>query len=324
MIQLLPGQNEAIGRYLSNQAFLLPGETIQSTAKAGEGNMNVTILVTTNQRQFILKQSRAFVAKYPSIPAPIERIEVEYRYLSETNADPELAKLNPAVLHYDKPNHTLVLEFIESAEDMVYVYEQDRSISRAQLRELLTYLSRLHRLNIRNFPANDALKQVNAAHIFELPFDPENGFPLDDFMPGLANVAYKYQYDTALRARAAALGERYRAGGRQLIHGDFYPGSFMRKKGATFVIDGEFAHRGLPEFDLGVLMAHLLLSEAEPELIAEIDRAYEKPPTFSAKLTRDFCYVEVIRRLIGIAQLPLSLTLAQRKSLLEQARIGLS
>ena len=108
-----------------------------------------------------------------------------------------------------------------------------------------------------------------------------------------------------------------------MIHGDFYPGSFMSRGAEVFVIDGEFAHRGLPEFDLGVLMAHLLLARAEPELLAEIDRAYERPVRFEPKLVRQFCYVEVIRRLIGIAQLPLTLSLDERVALLEQARIGL-
>ena len=285
--------------------------------------MNVTILVVTDRRRFVVKQSRSFVARFPTLPAPIDRIDVEYRYLLVAGDDPALAPHHPTVLDYDKANHTLILEYLEAAEDMTFVYDQDRSISRAQLRELLAYLSALHRLNVSDFPENSELRALNAAHIFELPFDPENGFPLDDFLPGLANVAAVYQYDKALRAKAAALGGRYRAAGRQLIHGDFYPGSFMRRRGRVFVIDGEFAHRGSPEFDLGVLMAHLLLSEAEPELLAEIDRSYQKPPTFNAKLAREFCYVEVIRRLIGVAQLPLSLTLAQRKSLLEQARIGL-
>ncbi|OAV43469.1 phosphotransferase [Lewinella sp. 4G2] len=323
MIELQADTPTGIAGYLRERQFLRTGETLMSVTKAGEGNMNVTLLVTTSERQFVLKQSRPYVAKYPSIPAPIARIDVEYQYLSAAAEDPELAGHHPAVLDYDAANYTLLLEYLEGAEDMIYVYEEGRSISRTQLRSLLNYLSVLHRVNVKDFPANEELKALNAAHIFELPFNPDNGFPLDDFLPGLANVAAVYQYDKKLRAKALELGAQYRAAGRQLIHGDFYPGSFMRRKGEVFVIDGEFAHRGAPEFDLGVLMAHLLLSEAEPELLTEIDRSYRKPPGFNAKLAREFCYVEVIRRIIGIAQLPLSLTLGQRKSLLEQARIGL-
>lgn len=322
-MQLNPDQIGQIRQYLRGKQFLGPEERVIDTAKAGEGNMNVTILVTTNERRFILKQSRAWVAKYPDIPAPIERIEVEYRYLKTTNEDPDLAARNPRVLLYVPEDHTMVLEYLEKAEDMVYIYQESGHLTTGQLRSLLQYLSLLHRVNVAEFSPNTALKELNYAHIFDLPFRTDNGFPLDELFPGLAEIARPIQEDERLRNKVMALGQRYLATGRQLIHGDFYPGSFMSRGGEVFIIDGEFAHKGLPEFDLGVLMAHLLLAKAEPELLGEIDKVYDKPPVFDSRLAREFCYVEVIRRLVGIAQLPLSLTLAERKSLLEQARIGL-
>ena len=285
--------------------------------------MNVTILVTTDRRRFILKQSRPFVAKFPSIPAPIERIDVEHRYLAATADDPALTARHPGVLDYDAEHHTLTLEYLDGAEDMVYVYGEDHDFGAAQLRSLLAYLSKLHRVNVRDFPANDDLRRLNHAHVFDLPFRADNGFPLDDMFPALAGVARPFQRDEPLRKKVKLLGERYLAAGRQLIHGDFYPGSFMARGSEVFVIDGEFAHRGLPEFDVGVLMAHLLLAKSDPELLTRIDTDYDKPPTFDARLAREFCYVEVMRRLIGIAQLPLSLTLPERRGLLEQARVGL-
>ena len=322
-MQLTKDQPAATQSYLKAQGLLQPEETLAGTTKAGEGNMNVTLLVTTNQRRFILKQARPYVAKFPDIPAPIERIDVEHRYLQATNDDPALAYHHPKVLHYDKANHTLLLEYLAEARDATYVYNKDGDFTKAQLRELLRYLSALHRLSVSDFPPNRELRQLNHAHIFDLPFRPDNGFPLDDLFPALAGVARPYQNDDALRNKVKQLGERYLADGRQLIHGDFYPGSFMTRGEEVFVIDGEFAHRGLPEFDLGVLMAHLLLAKSEPERLAQLDKDYAKPATFDAKLTRQFCYVEVMRRLIGIAQLPLDLTLPERQSLLEQARLGL-
>ncbi|MEO0733856.1 MAG: phosphotransferase, partial [Bacteroidota bacterium] len=127
-----------------------------------------------------------------------------------------------------------------------------------------------------------------------------------------------------LRAVAAELGHTYLGTrGRALIHGDFYPGSMLNKHGHLYVIDGEFAFRGFPEFDLGVLLAHLMLAKAPAEQLQMLDTNYEKGPDFDAGLVRRFAYVEIIRRLIGIAQLPLSLTLEERKGLLEQARRGL-
>ena len=108
-----------------------------------------------------------------------------------------------------------------------------------------------------------------------------------------------------------------------MIHGDFYPGSFLETDDGVYVIDAEFAHLGRPEFDIGVLMAHLLMSRASEKRILQIDTDYAKPPGFDTLLARQFCYVEIIRRIIGIAQLPLSLTLDERSRILDRARAGL-
>ena len=42
-------------------------------ARAGDGNMNCTLRASLGGRTLILKQSRPYVAKYPSIPAPLDR-----------------------------------------------------------------------------------------------------------------------------------------------------------------------------------------------------------------------------------------------------------
>ena len=50
-------------------------------------------------------------------------------------------------------------------------------------------------------------------------------------------------------------GERYLAEGSTLLHGDYYPGSWMTVDDAVFVIDPEFSFKGFPEFDLGVMLS---------------------------------------------------------------------
>ena len=48
-------------------------ESVCGLGRAGEGNMNLTLRVQTEERSFILKQARPWVEKYPDIPAPKER-----------------------------------------------------------------------------------------------------------------------------------------------------------------------------------------------------------------------------------------------------------
>ncbi|MBC6995035.1 phosphotransferase [Neolewinella lacunae] len=312
-----------VDAYLRERNFLGPAESVTALSRAGEGNMNVTLRVKTIERQFILKQSRPWVAKYPTLPAPVDRILVEKAYLERTSCVPALAAHTPALLAADPENFVLLLEDLTGAEDLLRAYDHRQPILAEELRAMLAYLSELHQMAPGDFPANLPLRELNHAHIFVLPFRADNGFPLDDFLPGLAEVARPYQHDADLAARAAALGERYLATGSCLVHGDFYPGSLMSRGGHLFVIDGEFAHPGHPEFDLGVLTAHLLLAAAPAEQLQSIDQHYRKPAGFDTGLARQFCYVEVLRRLIGIAQLPLALTLGQRKALLAQAHQGL-
>ena len=54
---------------------VLGGRDVTSVSIAGEGNMNVTLRVTLaagdSKESIIVKQSRPFVAKYDSIPAPL-------------------------------------------------------------------------------------------------------------------------------------------------------------------------------------------------------------------------------------------------------------
>ena len=320
---LAPDDAAATERYLRSLGFLIPGEEVIAVVPAGEGNMNLALRVVTNRRRVVVKQSRPWVARFPEIPAPAHRILTERRFYQVAARSRYLMAHMPEMLRADEANYVLILEDLGGVDDLSSVYLEGGALTRKQLQSLLAYATELHRLDVVDFPDNHELRRLNHAHIFDLPFRPDNGFPLDAIYPGLAALALPLQHDTALRAAAERVGEAYLAGGPFLLHGDFYPGSFLQSDDRTYVIDAEFAHLGRPEFDIGVLMAHLLLSRASEKRLLQIDQDYAKPPGFDAGLARRFCFVEIIRRLIGIAQLPLSLTLDERKHLLERARAGL-
>jgi 5-methylthioribose kinase len=312
-----------VQRYLEAVDYLIPNEQVIAVASAGEGNMNLTLRVVTNHRRFVLKQSRPWVAKFPQLDAPVERVLVESAFHRAIGGESYLLGRMPEIIKTDSENYVLLMEDLGAADDLTIAYEETIGVSRTQLNVLLTFAGRLHRLGPTDFPDNNALRRLNHAHIFDLPFREDNGFPLDAIYPGLGEVARPFQHDDRLRIEAARLGEIYLATGPCLIHGDYYPGSFLDADDRVYVIDAEFAHLGRPEFDIGVLMAHLLLSRSTEKRIRQIDTDYDKPSGFDSGLARRFCYIEIIRRLIGIAQLPVELSLDERKSLLERARMGL-
>ena len=86
------------------------------------------------------------------------------------------------------------------------------------------------------------------------------------------------------------------------------------------LIDPEFSFGGKPEFDLGVFYAHLILSGHDDALLARWLAQTVDAPGRDATLTRQFAGVEIMRRLIGVAQLPLALTLPAKAALLTRSR----
>jgi 5-methylthioribose kinase len=86
------------------------------------------------------------------------------------------------------------------------------------------------------------------------------------------------------------------------------------------IIDPEFCFFGRPEFELGVAVAHLKMAQQPDALIKDLFIYYHFDKQFDGSLFTKFAGIEIIRRLIGVAQLPLELTLQERLDLLEEAR----
>ncbi|MFP6814318.1 MAG: phosphotransferase [Pseudomonadales bacterium] len=331
MIELLAEDQDRICDHIRTLGWIGADETITGLASAGEGNMNRTLRAMMASRSIILKQSVPFVARYPEIPAPVDRIDIEARFYHAIAADPELAMRVPDVIGYDPGNHLMCLEDLGVAEDFTYLYERrsvDAPQTQQQLRALIGWLSRLHALPVspEQLPDgldNVAMRELNHAHIFEIPLDAYNPISLS---PGLTHTAIEYANDAALRDSASRLGELYLGrtaveSGEVLLHGDFYPGSWLQHStmGAT-IIDPEFAFLGPPEFDVGVLLAHLTLcGYRQPQQTSLLD-SYSTPPGFNRDLAAQFSGIEIIRRLLGVAQLPLSADDSTRIHWLASAR----
>ncbi|MEM6707021.1 MAG: aminoglycoside phosphotransferase, partial [Acidobacteriota bacterium] len=65
---------------LRDVGWLTPDETVRKIGRPGEGNMNLTLRVTTDRRSLIVKQSRPWVEKYDVIEAPFDRMLSELAF----------------------------------------------------------------------------------------------------------------------------------------------------------------------------------------------------------------------------------------------------
>ncbi len=320
---LNPSNPQLLQDYLHRKGFLLEKETILNIQKAGEGNMNCTLRVRTQNRSFIVKQARPWVEKYPQIVAPTERMTYEIAYYSLIATNTELQKYSANVLFSDETAFLIVLEDLGEASDYTSLYHKNTTLDINELQSLLKYISVLHHnfnsSSIGEKLPNLALRSLNHEHIFIYPFTTNNGLNLDDVQPGLQAIAIPYQQDETLKVSAQKLGKIYLDGGNTLLHGDFYPGSWLHTTKGLKVIDPEFCHTGKPEFEVGVLTAHLYLAQQPTATIDYVHSHYIQPVHFNMQLCKQFTGIEIMRRLIGLAQLPLSLSVAEKALLLQQA-----
>lgn len=315
-------------RHLRRTGLVGADETIDSVAKGGEGNMNLTLRVATSTRSVILKQARPWVEKYPQIPAPADRALVEIAFYEAVSAVPEMREAMPRLLGADTDSRLLLLEDLGEAQDYTSVYTEGQ-LGRQDLQGLVRYLTALHAAEGPNHAEGRALFQnrdmraLNHEHIFRLPLVQENGLDLDGITPGLGAVAQRLKDDTAYVSKVTALGDDYLADGETLVHGDYFPGSWLRTPGGVRVIDPEFCFLGSPAFDVGFMLGHLHLARQSEEVAESLLSLYGGEAGAGgaiAETARRVAGVEIMRRLIGVAQLPVGYGIDEKERLLRLSR----
>ncbi len=311
---------EGISAYLHGQGWLNESEKLRSARLAGEGNMNCALRIFTSERTFILKQARPWVEKYSHISAPWDRTLVEGRFYQIVSTHAALSQKMPKLLGLDAESRILALEDLGDAKDFTSLYRGD-SIAYSHLDELAAYLSELHRAFIdsvfKEAFSNQAMRELNHQHIFDIPLRKDSILNLDSITAGLDCAAQKLKRDKRYIGIAAELGMLYLKGKDSLLHGDFFPGSWLKTERGARIIDPEFCFYGPPEFDLGVMAGHLYLANQKPRIIERLFEIYEPPPSFNKKLALQFAGIEIMRRLIGVAQLPTDYSLEAKAELLK-------
>ena len=303
-------------KLLKNHNILFENEVLSCISKAGEGNMNVVLRVRSNKRSFIFKQSRPFVQKFRDIQAPIERVDVEFNFYKAVNQNNNKS-FYPKIISYVKENFFMILEDLGEFDDYTSIY-RNRSINEETIIRLTHMLKDIHSTKTNlNYPLNIDLKKLNYQHIFVLPFIKQNGFSLDSVHKGLNQLAIPLIDNKALQNKSLLIGKRYLTKGKTLLHGDFYPGSWIKSQNKIFIIDPEFSFLGDLEFDLGVFIAHIIMATQKQNYLKIIIDYYSK--SVDEKLVADYACIEIIRRLIGLAQLPINLTLDEKEKLLKFA-----
>ena len=225
--------------------------------------------------------------------------------------------MTPEIYGYDVENHLLCMEDLGTAGDFTDGYQltqlSSAVVNTVPGESLIDWLRILHALPVAAADAgrfeNCGMRELNHQHIFKIPLDANNGLDLD---PAIAELVAQFTEDSVLKSRADDLGEIYL--GRTstgsspcLLHGDYYPGAWLRDEHTQVkIIDPEFAFIGAPEFDVGVFFAHMtMIGYPQANLMTLLQR-YAAPSGFDFQLALGFAGMEFIRRIMGVAQLPLN------------------
>ncbi|MEM8670826.1 MAG: phosphotransferase [Planctomycetota bacterium] len=320
-----PEEKESVRDALQLLGLWEFGEVVMKVERAGEGNMNMVVRVVTTRRHIILKQSRPWVEKYPQIAAPVDRSAAEAGFYRLINGHSDVASKMPRLWATDAGRHLLALEDLGSVSDYSALYASS-DVDAMPMAEATAWLVKLHSISLQETERSQfgcmELRKLNHQHMYQIPLQSPSVAALDEVCPGLESLATEIRSWPTLESTCQRLGSEYLQAGDYLLHGDFYPGSWLRTEEGYRVIDPEFTYAGPREFDLGVLAAHRVLCGGDADSLDSVFEAYREAGggDLDQKRVAEFAALEIVRRLIGVAQLPLAEGINPRRKMAEIAK----
>lgn len=264
---------ETICGYLASKpavAALLGGASDSwSASEIGDGNLNLVFIVRNGEKSVIAKQALPYVRLVgESWPLPLSRAYFEHEaLLREEEAAPGLT---PKILHYDHDMALIAMEhltphiilrkgFIAGIRYPNLAADLGRFMARTLfLSSDLALDGGAKKKNAALFCENHVMCALTEQVIFDDPY-----FEADlnrHTSPQLDAIAADIHSDTALKTAIQHLKTLFATKAQALLHGDLHSGSIMVTQTDTRAIDPEFAFYGPMGFDIGALMANLLLA----------------------------------------------------------------
>lgn len=237
--------------------------------EVGDGNLNLVFIVKGARGGIAVKQALPYVRLVgESWPLPLSRAHYEHLALSR---QAQLAPgLVPAVLHHHDALALTVMELLEPhiimRKGLVGARQYPRFID-----DITTFMARTlfftsdlavaaaeKKEGIAAFAGNHALCKITEDLIFTDPyrFAEQNRWTA----PYLDGLAAQLRDDMELHVAVSRLKLKFMASPEALLHGDLHTGSIMVTDNETRVIDPEFAFYGPMGFDVGAVLANLLMA----------------------------------------------------------------
>ncbi|HEY0827968.1 MAG TPA: S-methyl-5-thioribose kinase [Bacilli bacterium] len=266
-------EEEAI-KYAKSIPDLFPIGATLTSREIGDGNLNLVFQIKDQQsgKSVIIKQALPYAKVVgESWPLTLDRARIESDALTlQKSLCPDL------VPHVYLFNRVQALTIMEDLSDHVIMraglIEQKHYPLFSQhigsfLANTLFFTSDLglnqqdKKLRTKQF-INPELCKITEDLIFDHPYtDAET----NNFEPFIRDEVELIWRDTELHLEVALLREDFLTHAQALLHGDLHTGSIFVTEESTKVIDPEFAFYGPMGFDVGAVLANLLLNFAGQE-----------------------------------------------------------
>jgi len=240
-----------------------------SITEVGDGNLNLVFIVKGASAGVAVKQALPYVRLVgESWPLPLSR--AHYEYLALSKQAQLAAGLVPALLHHNETLALTVMELLEPhiimRKGLVAATHYPRFVD-----DITTFMARTlfftsdlalsaaeKKRAIAAFAGNHALCKITEDLIFTDPYRiaEQNRWTV----PYLDGLAASLRADMELHVAISRLKLKFMSSPEALLHGDLHTGSIMVTANETRMIDPEFAFYGPMGFDVGAVLANLLMA----------------------------------------------------------------
>lgn len=256
-------------------AVFQPSDEMEAV-EVGDGNLNLVFKVWVKadpKRTVVLKQALPYVRLVgDSWPLPPDRARIETQALEIHGR--LVPQHTPKVYFYDPDMYLTAMQNLTDhiimrkgvIQGIKYPHFAEH-IGLFMARTLgstsdLVLDYRTKKMEVARF-INPELCKITEDLVFTEPYRKTDR---NLFHKELEPQVLALQTDESLRVEVAIMKEKFMTQAQSLVHGDLHTGSIMINQTETYVIDPEFACYAPMGFDVGALIANLLLSYASHEV----------------------------------------------------------
>lgn len=270
---------DSVVEYVKQKMDFFSDDAVFECNEIGDGNLNLVfrILDVKNDKSIIVKQALPYVrAAGEDWPLDINRGEIETRILK---IEYDLTDgLVPEVFFFDPDMFCMAMEDLRGYVIMRYGLLEGEQYPKFadQISDFLVKTLLLtsdfvmdkkdKKESVKRF-INPELCEITEDLVYTEPFNVGARNNMEEFL-----VDFHYNeivQDKELSLEVAKLKVDFMTNAQSLLHGDLHTGSIFVNEDSTKVIDPEFAFYGPMAYDIGALIANLIMNYISTQAIIE-------------------------------------------------------